>query len=355
MNKETRQLTKKAVNSLILCIDHFNRPWDRGRTEAVLLLLDHAFEMLLKAGIRHKGEKIRIPRAKRTISLKDCIAKCLTDKNVKFLTEEQAILLQSINGQRDAAQHYLLDISEHHLYFYAQAGVTLFRDIHDSLFKTKLMSELPERVLPISTTAPKNLTTLFETETKEIANLLKPGRRKQMDAIARVRSLAVLESTVNGEFEQPSDIELRKICLRLANGEKWGDVFPGVATIDISSDPNAAQIQLRLTKKEGLPIQLVKEGEGGGAVLSVKRVNELEFYNMGWKQLCRKFKIGQNKLHAVIWKNKLLEDDQCYKEIKIGKSSFKRYSEKAIPAIKKTVEDLDIDEVWEEYKAFKKQ
>ena len=48
---------------------HFNRPWDRGRTEAVLILLDHSFEMLLKAAIRHRQGKIRRPREKQTIGL----------------------------------------------------------------------------------------------------------------------------------------------------------------------------------------------------------------------------------------------------------------------------------------------
>lgn len=64
MRKEVRQLREKAVNGLVLSIDHFNRPWDRGRTEAVLILLDHAFEMLLKASIRHRSGKIRKPREK---------------------------------------------------------------------------------------------------------------------------------------------------------------------------------------------------------------------------------------------------------------------------------------------------
>ena len=55
--------------------------------------------------------------------------KALSDGNIKFLTEEQALLLQAVNGLRDAAQHHLLDIGEPLLYFHAQAGLTLFRDL----------------------------------------------------------------------------------------------------------------------------------------------------------------------------------------------------------------------------------
>jgi hypothetical protein len=55
MRKECKTLHMKAVDSLVLAVDHFNRAWDRGRTEAVLILLDRAFELLLKAIIVHRA------------------------------------------------------------------------------------------------------------------------------------------------------------------------------------------------------------------------------------------------------------------------------------------------------------
>lgn len=185
MKKEVRQLRAKAINALVLSVDHFNRPWDCGRTEAVLIMMDHSFEMLLKSAIRHKGGKIRKAREKQTIGFDACVRRGLSDANVKFLTDEQALTLQTINGQRDAAQHYLIDMSEHQLYFYAQAGVTLFRDIHDDIFEKKLVLELPERVLPISTTAPKDLVALFDKEIDEILGLLTPGTRKKWMPLQR--------------------------------------------------------------------------------------------------------------------------------------------------------------------------
>ena len=288
MKKEVRQLREKAINSLVLAIEHFNRPWDRGRTEAVLIFLDHSFEMLLKAAIRHRNGKIRKPREKQTIGFNASVRKGLTDAKLKFLTDERALTLQSINGQRDAAQHYLVDMSEHQLYFYAQAGVTLFRDIHDDVFDDRLLLELPERVLPISTTAPKDLTALFDKEVDEIRGLLVPGTRKKMDAIAKARSLAVLESAVNGDYEQPSDGELMKVCKQLSDGEAWATVFPGVASINITAELDGPTLNLRLTKKEGTPVQLLKEGESAGAAVAIRRVNELDFYSLGAAQLAKK-------------------------------------------------------------------
>lgn len=351
MKKEVRQLREKAINALVLSIDHFNRPWDRGRAEAVLILLDHSFEMLLKSAIRQKGGKIRKAREKQTIGFDACVRRGLTDASVKFLTDEQALTLQTINGQRDAAQHYLVDMSEHQLYFYAQAGVTLFRDIHDDIFDEKLVLELPERVLPISTTAPKDLAALFDKEIEEIKGLLAPGTRKKMDAVAKARSLAVLESAVNGDYEQPSDRELEKVCKRLADGEAWSSVFPGVASINIAAEGDGPTLSLRLTKNEGTPVQLLKEGEGAGAVVAVRRVNELDFYSLGATQLARKVGLTPPKSRAVVDHLGLREQAECFKEIKIGSVTHARYSPKAIEKMRAALAVEDINEIWTAYQA----
>ena len=59
MKKEARLLHNKAVDSLVLSIEFFNRPVERARADSVLILMDHAFEMLLKAAIVHRGGRIR--------------------------------------------------------------------------------------------------------------------------------------------------------------------------------------------------------------------------------------------------------------------------------------------------------
>ncbi|MCY4566125.1 MAG: hypothetical protein OXE40_16775 [Gammaproteobacteria bacterium] len=351
MKKEVRQLREKAINALILSIDHFNRPWDRGRSEAVLILLDHSFEMLLKAAIRQRSGKIRKAGEKQTIGFSACLRKSLTDANLKILTHELALTLQTINGQRDAAHHYLVDMSEHQLYFYAQAGVTLFRDIHDDVFDRKLVLELPERVLPISTTAPKDLTALFDHEVDEIKSLLAPGTRRKMDAIAKVRSLAILESAVNGDHEQPSDRELKKVCKRLTDEEAWSSIFPGVASINITAKLDGPTLSLRLTKNEGQPIRLLKEGEGTGAVVAVRRVNELDFYSLSAAQLAEKVGLTQPKSRAVVDHLGLREDADCFKEIRTGSVRHARYSPQAIRKMKDALAIESIDDIWATYRA----
>lgn len=133
MKKEAKLLLNKGIESLTLAIEHFNRPYDIGRTSATLMMLDHSFEMLLKAAIIERGGRIREPRAKQTIGFDKCVRKAISDAEISFMTEEQALTIQAINDLRDAAQHYLLTISEQQLLIHAQAGITLFRDLGRSL------------------------------------------------------------------------------------------------------------------------------------------------------------------------------------------------------------------------------
>lgn len=197
MNRESKLLLSKACDSLIICVEFFNRPSDRGRSTSSLILLDHSFEMLLKAAILHRGGRIRERRAKQTIGFDACVRRALSDANIKFLNDEQALLLQCINGLREAAQHHLLDISEAQLYMQAQSGVTLFRDLLKSVFDESLYDLMPARVLPLSTTPPTDLATLFESEVSEIKKLLGPGKRRRLEAEARLRPLAILNSTIS--------------------------------------------------------------------------------------------------------------------------------------------------------------
>ena len=349
MKKEVRLLWERATNSLLLSVEHFNRPWDRGRTEAVLIMLDHAFEMLLKAAILHRGGRIRGRRARQTIGFDTCVRRGLTDANVKFLSDEQALTLQTINGLRDAAQHHLVDVSEGQLYLHAQSGLTLFRDLSRSVFDHNLSDYFPTRVLPVSSEAPTSLNVLFDSEVQEVHRLLAPGRRKMIDAHAKLRGLAIMESAIAGEPAQPSRYELNKLCNRVRGGETWSDLFPGVASIDLATSGEGPTIALRFTKKEGVPIHVVPEGEG--APVAIKRVNELDYYNLGITQVAIHVGLSMPRTLSVVRRLGLQDDAEFFKEIRIQRSVHKRYSQKAIATINEALPNLDLDEVWREHGA----
>jgi hypothetical protein len=73
VKREAKLLLERAVDALVLGIEIFNRPSNRGRTEAVLIHLDHSFEMLLKAAILDRGGRIREQGDPHTIGFDHCL------------------------------------------------------------------------------------------------------------------------------------------------------------------------------------------------------------------------------------------------------------------------------------------
>lgn len=227
--------------------------------------------------------------------------------------------------------------------------MTLFKDILKAVFKTDLKAELPARVLPLSTTPPVDLATLFDTEVKEVHKLLQPGKRRHFEAAAKLRALAIMEGAMQGENLQPTQGDLQKIGRAIKSGTSWTDIFPGVASINITAMGHGPSIDLRITKDKGVPVTLVPEGTPGAAVIGIKRVSELDFYNLGRDQLAAKVGLSGNKTSAMIWYTNLKADPECYKEFLIGKSKFKRYSQKTITRIKEELKKVSVDDVWEQY------
>lgn len=350
MKREAKVLLAKSLDSLLLSINHFNAPWDRGREEAVLVLLDRSFEPFLKAAIVFRAGRIREPRARETIGFDKCVRKCLTEALVRCLSEEEALTIQMINSLRDAAQHYILDISEQQLYLHAQAGLTLYVTLLDRIFGEKLSDHPPTRVLPVSTTPPTSLDGLIQAEFSEIKRLVRPGSRKRLQARAKIRSLVIMETSLEGVRAQPSEPELGRLLTKVAQGTSWKKLFPGVASLELSTEPSSYGIAIRITKSEGEAVQLVPEGTPGATTVAVRRVNELDYYSLNITSIGEKCKLTMPKALALARHLRLKESPEYYKEFRIGSVVHKRYSPKALDAMKKALPTVDMDVVWKEHR-----
>lgn len=350
MKKETKDLLRKATDSTLLSIEHFNRPWDRGRNEAVLILLDRAFELLLKAIIGHKGGRIREPRKKETIGFDVCVRKCVSDAQVKCLTKEEAVTIQIINSLRDAAQHYIVELSEQQLYIYTQSGLSLFDKLLQDEFGFRLSNFLPERILPVSPNPPEDFTSLMDIEFADIKKLVAPGRHKKFQAKAKLRSFAIVDASLSGSRLQPSERELDKLIQRIAKGETWHRIFPSIKRLTLTTEGDKLNIGLKITKSKGEPVHLVPEGTPGATVVAVKRVDELGYYSLSLTALANKVGLSMPKVLTVVKHFKLQDDPEYFKEFRIGSARFKRYSPKALDKIKKELPVLDITKIWNKYK-----
>ncbi len=349
MKKEAKVLLGKSVDSLFLAVEHFNRPWDRGRPEAVLVLLDRSFELLLKSVIIHRGGTIREHRAKETIGFDSCVRKCVSDAAFRCLSEEEAITVQVINSLRDAAQHYLLEISEQQLYIYTQGGLTLYDRLLRKVFETSLKKYLPNRVLPISTDPPKDLATVITAEFEDVRTLLKPGSRKRLDAQAKLRTLQIVEESLSGSRSQPGVAELRKLTKQISKGKSWQEIFPGLATLQLDTTGTGLSVSLRITKHEGEPIHLVPEGTPGSTVVAIKRVNELSYYSLGLRDLADKLGLTSSMTIAVVRALKVQSNPEYFSIFKIGKITHKRYSANCLDYLHKQAPSLNMKSIWQKY------
>ncbi len=349
MKKEVKTLLGKAIDAIVLSVEFFNRPTRIGRQDAVLIHLDHGFEMLLKAAIVHRGGKIRKRGEEQTIGFEACINSCLLEPEVKFLSIDEAITLRAINGLRDAVQHYILDLSESQLYVYTQAGVTLFDMTLEKVFKSRLADYVPERILPISTRPPKDFVTLVDSELTQIRDLLQPGRRRGFEAKARLRSYAILERSIKGESVQPAEKEIEDYLAKLKT-RPWIEVFPGVAAVEIQVEGEGPTSALRLTRSRGIPVKLVKEKDGTDAIVAVRRVDELSYYGLGLYDVADKVGLTAPKTHAVIKCLKLQKYLEYFKVFRIGAQRYKRYSPRVLTAIREALKELDMREVWRRYR-----
>ena len=139
---------------------------------------------------------------------------------------------------------------------------------------------------------------------------------------------------------------MKKICKRFADGEPWTTVFPGGDSINITAEADGPSISLRLSKNEGMAVQLLKEGEGAGAVVALRRVDELGYYNLGATQLAEIVGLTPPKCRAVIDHLGLREDVECFKEFRIGKSTHGRYAPAAMRKINAALEAEPIEQIW---------
>jgi len=126
---DVRVLRSKAVASLRTGVTAFNGLDDEGRVTTVLLSIQHAFEMLLKAVLVAKKDRtVFDKRSQQSISLEGAIRRCQQWEGVK-LSDTEAGTIRALDALRDAEQHWHLVVDEGLLYLNIRAAITLFDDL----------------------------------------------------------------------------------------------------------------------------------------------------------------------------------------------------------------------------------
>lgn len=258
MKNDTRFLSAKATASLRRAAQAYSSLDDDGRTTTVLLHTQHAFEMLLKAILVERGRKVFDAKARRSIGFGRCLA-IASDLGV---SKENLGTMRVIDAMRDDEQHWLGGCDEAPLlYLHMRASVTTFDGLLQRFFGETLASQLPTRVLPISTEAPRAIDLLVDEQFTQIQRLLRPGRRSRSEARQRIRSLLALEGHVAEEVAV-SERDVDRVERGIRQGTHVSEVFPPLQGLESTTSGSGLTVQVKFTRRsDGIPVRTVREDD----------------------------------------------------------------------------------------------
>lgn len=344
------ELRKRAINSLVLAIELFNRPHDSGRSEGVLIFLHHSFELLLKAIILNKTGTIHEKRAKYSYGFDKCLE--ILRNILQAISIDERTTLSILDAHRDTAVHFYQEISEDLLYIQAQASATLFDDLLRREFCQSLSSFIPPRVLPISTNPPRDIQLLIDNELSQVDELLKLGSRKGSQAAARLRPVLSLATASRETSERMSEKELRKVLTQRRRGDDWSVILPELAQLRFDTEGEGIPFNLRIRSNARLAVRVVKDGEPAEGTVIKHEVNIWDKFNLGLNSLAKKLDLTAPKTGALLIELGIKDNPECYKVLRRGSINIKGYSKKTLDILKAAIDSgLDVDDIWKKHRS----
>jgi len=346
--RDVAELKKRAINSLVLAIELFNRPHDDGRAESVLILLHHAFEMLLKAIIKDKTGSVHAKGEKYSYGFDKCLE--VAQNEIKSISADERTTLSILDAHRDTAVHYYQEVSEELLYLQAQAAVTLFDDLLHRTFGQRLADCIPQRVLPVSTRPPRDLKMLIDSELKQVDELLRAGSRKGIQAAARLRPILALATAARDDAERVTEKEIRKAIQRRRKGDDWGVIFPEVAQLKLETEGEGIPIYIRIKRSANIPVRIARNGEPVQGTVIKQEIDWFDKYNLSVSDIAEHLGLTIPKTRAYMFEIDVWSNSEMFGEKRIKSIRFKRYTKKALDALREVQKQVSVEEVWEKHK-----
>jgi hypothetical protein len=349
VRKASRILKDKSLASLRRATAAYNGVDDDGRQTTVLLMLQHACEMLLKAGLREKGVNLFDRTASRSIGRSVGYEKCvrLSSEHLK-LAEEQQGTLRAIDSMRDDEQHWIADVDEGLLYLHARAVITLVDEVLAAVFSERLADHLPSRVLPISTDPPADIDVLINAEFDQVKELLKPGKRRRAEARAKIRTLLALESHVS-EDVVVNERDVNRVMRGVREGKGLFQVFPRLGTLGTEISSEGPSLTVHFTKRQGAPVHFISADDPREAA-AVREVDLQRKYYMSAAKLAERLELTEPRALALRRHLQIDDDEDCVHEFVFGSQRHRRYSDNALVRMKETLPKVDMAAVWEEHR-----
>jgi hypothetical protein len=340
LKRDAQALKSKAISSLRRSTEAFNSHNDEGRATAVLLHLQHSFEMLLKACLVQAGRAVHDKDSDRSIGLAKCIN---LGKEVVALSEDEAGLLRVIDALRNEEQHWYHYAPESLLYAHCRAAVTIFDSILQRAFGDRLIRHMPLRILPLSVEPPRDIQLLLNEEYSNAVALLQPGGRRGHEARARIRFLLALQAHVVEEFS-PKAGEIARIERAMKSGKSYGEAFPSLQGLVSVTSGEGLSITVKIGKV-GAPFRYASDGEASETTI-VTQVDSQKKYYLSKTALSEKLNITTTKCKLLREELNIDEDERFYKDFIFGRSRHRQYSDNAYVAMRDGLERIDLEELW---------
>lgn len=324
----------------------FNSLEEDGRPTRVLLHLQHAFEMLLKAALVQDKQPVFDKSTGKSIGFSKCVN--LGGMKPLGLSNEEAGTLRTIDAMRDEEQHWYTIVDEGLLYLYTRAGVTLFDDLLHRVFGDRLADHLPLRVLPVGTEPPQDFQTLVDREYANIADLLKPGRRARAEADARVRALLAMEAQVDPDAEV-SDADVHRVVRGIQAGISRAAVFPRLSDVATAVEGTGLSVEVRFVKKAGVPVRLVQDDEEVDAA-AFRLVPLQKKFHWGAFDLADKLGLSRPKAAALRCHLGIDSDPDCVYTFTFGSQKHVRFSDNAYTRMRDALDGgIDMEAIWQSH------
>ncbi len=344
MRRISGLLKEKAVSSLRRATAAFNGVDDDGRQTTVLLHLQHSFEMLLKAGLLEKGVKVFDRRTGRSIGFEKCVN--LAGEHLG-LGDGEVGIMRAIDALRDDEQHYLATVSEDLLYVHARGSVTLFDEILDSSFGEHLADHLPERVLPISTSPPRDIQVLVDEQFQQVKNLLQPGKRRRAEARAQIRGLLALEGHVSDQA-QVSERDVNRVERGIRDDKDIATIFPRLGQVGTEFSQDGPTLKVHFTRGGGgAPVEYIAADDPREAA-AVREVDLQRKYYISKPDLANRLELTQPRALALRRYLGVDEDEDCVHVFDFDSQKHYRYSDNALRKMAEALKSVDMDDVWKE-------
>lgn len=339
--RDARTLKGKAIGSLRTAMTAFNSYDDDGRVTMVLMHLQHACEMLLKAVLVQKKVKVFDKETGRSIGFERCLGLCQASQG---LTNDEAGIMRAIDALRDAAQHWFVFVSEDLLYIQTRALITSFDAYLQRTLDDALTMHIPPRVLPISTMPPGDFEFLIDREFTLVAELLQPGRRARDEARARIRSMLAMEAIVTDEVEI-SERDIDRIERAMRGGTALNAVFPRLATVGTTTNGEGINLTVHFSKKQGAPVQYVS-GDDPAAAAAVREIDLRKKFHLQAKALANKVGLTLPKAKVLRAHLGIDEDSSCIHIFEFGSQKIPCFSDNAVTKMKVALTEVDMNELW---------